>query len=416
MARGWPTTIVIDSKGIIRYHAIGAFFKKHIFKILDAFTTTKDADITCKNGICRFDTGEAESQILETFPSIAASADSRLAVAYTSNQNGNNDIYLKEFRENKWQNQKNVTRESCDDYAATCVIDKKGRIWVAWCSQREKNYDIYARCYEKDGTSVFHRITTSIDDAMSPKLAVALDGKIWITYYKWLPWGTRSRDREIYAKFYWQNKWSTEIRVSPEDVPRYEDHTDPSIIPHKNGAMVVWSWDYHPPKQGNKYDASGPSIFIRTIDNKGKTGKISLVGSLGIRRHCVDLCPSVTLAENKDPIVLWDKAFRLRRYVVARFMSKKTEMFLGGPYQQICSTSLVKAPKSLVALWAAKKRNGHWRIYYSQGKNGEWQSPKFLSQSDGARQPHITCDSIGNVWVAFTKKGKVEVHKIKVSK
>ena len=74
--------------------------------------------------------------------------------------------------------------------------------------------------------------------------------------------GTRSRDKEVYLRRFENGEWSREVQISPKDVPAYEDHTDPTVSAYRDGVIVAWSWDFHPPLKGYSRYAQNPTIFM----------------------------------------------------------------------------------------------------------------------------------------------------------
>ena len=76
------------------------------------------------------------------------------------------------------------------------------------------------------------------------------------------------RDKEVYARYLEQNRWSDEIHVSPEDILPADDHTDPVIAPSGSGVVIGWSWDFHhvPENLGYSQVPQEPSIFLRSVE------------------------------------------------------------------------------------------------------------------------------------------------------
>jgi hypothetical protein len=94
------------------------------------------------------------------------------------------------------------------------------------------------------------RLTDSGDDAMHARMACDDKGHVWAAYYKWHKMGKYSRDKEVYIRKLENGQWSNEIRISPTDVPQYEDHSEPSISAYGSGVAIAWSCDFYPPNLG----------------------------------------------------------------------------------------------------------------------------------------------------------------------
>ena len=420
-AGSWPTALVIDGQGIVRFHAVGAFSRNRGLEAIltklakAAYELPAKEDIVCRDGVCTI-AAKAATGEREWLPAMAAAPDGRVFLSYTANRNGNDDIYLREYDGKKWLREKPVTRKESNDYASSMVVDHQGRLWLAWCANADNKYDIYVRCYDQGRFSPPMRVTRSRDDAMAPKLTIAADGKLWLVFYQWEPWGKLSRDREVYARFYARGSWSAPIHISPAEVPRYEDHTDPAICASSSGNVhVVWSWDYHPGPASGNYDASAPTIFMRSLASNGQKQAVKLIGTIGKSKHCVDLTPAIACDGEGKPWILWDMAQARsgKHYISARDLEQNNATILGGPYAQICSPTLIKKNDGgLEALWSARIDN-QWQIYRSPLQGKEWGECQPIKAGDGRRFPVAVYDRQGRLWLALVQpcgsKFKIEV-------
>lgn len=422
-AGSWPTTAVIDREGVIRFHAVGAFLgsAKTIQTLLEGLSAAGEEkgsnQGSGEEGPPKEKKGTDPER--ECFPRIAVSANGGIFLTYSSNRTGNNDIYLLEHDGEKWLPEKAVTQEACDDYGSAVLVDSQNRAWISWCSNGAGKYNICARSFNKGRFSEIYTLTRSVDDAMYPSLASDTDGNVWVTYYKWTPWGFLSRDREVYARFFQNGRWSKEIRISPEEVPQYEDHADPVAVADPSGGIAIaWSWDYHPSKETGGYEAAAPTIFLRRVkssEGSGKVEAIHLIGTQAKNRSAIDLSPSVEVDGTGRIWVLWDSFQRESRYVIAKPLGEdESEILLGGPYQQICSPRLLKVPGGpLSAVWAARKDQGDWQIYRCKLNGEEWADPEAIPGTSGARYADGAFDGKGRLWLAMVKRkgegSKVEV-------
>ena len=135
---------------------------------------------------------------------------------------------------------------------------------------------------------------------MGGRMAMDAPGTLWITYYKWQKNAQGiSRDKEIFVRTLKNETLSKELRVSPTDVPSYEDHTDPAIALVGDKTLVSWSWDYHRPR-GYTQEPESPTIFLRTVDADLTLGK-----PFHASGRSIDMVP-VLAAQGKVAWCAWD--------------------------------------------------------------------------------------------------------------
>lgn len=190
-------------------------------------------------------TGETEGPLRrERFSSIACGTDGKIYVAFTSNRNGNSDIFVRAFDGKTWSDDRPVAATRADEYDATIIVDRQNQVWISWTSNADgNNYNIFAT--RLADTARPTQITHASDEAMHARMACDNNRNVYVTYYKWHKMAQWSRDKEIYLRRWSGSKWSDEVQISPTDVPQYEDHSDPAIAACDDGAVVCWSWDFH---------------------------------------------------------------------------------------------------------------------------------------------------------------------------
>jgi len=359
--------------------------------------------------------GESEGvRQCDRFPAIACGGDGRVHVVFTSNRNGNNDVFMRTFDGENWGKDRAIAASDADEFDGHVVVDGQGRIWVSWTSNAEtENYNVFVACLADAGESVEPvRITDADDDAMHARLASDREAGVWVTYYKWHKMGNLSRDKEVYVRRHDGTDWSQEVRVSPTDVPNYEDHTDPTIASCDQGVIVCWSWDYHRPK-GYTRDAQNPTVFIRPVDRDLELGKIQHA-SLGTG---FDAAPSVVVDEKDRIWCAWESlqwhrpSGASRKWLCAGSCdlagSKRPDpKNVRGPQRNICTPRLAVGPDGAVALvWAECTTANRWSLKqatFEAGRN-RWSRARTLDSAGAPRFPTIGYGVDGHLWVAYSK-------------
>lgn len=422
---GWTFLMLADRNGKIVYK-INSPHKKDwsdLRGILDKMlATVKPNKTIIRDGIAYMPgtlqrSGEMKKQrICERFPSIACGPNGQIYVVFTTNRNGSNDVFIRVFDGDKWSEDMPIAATAADEYDAMVLVDKEGHIRVCWTSNTGgKHYDIFAVSFTnplQPGTPV--KLTYSDDDAMHPRMACDKNGGVWITYYKWHKMGQYSRDKEVYIRKYELGKWSDEVQVSPTDVPRYEDHSDPAIIAYGNGVIVAWSWDFHPPNKGYSNQAKTPTIFMRPIAGNMDLAKISCVSGKNI-----DVTPSLVISNDGQIWCAWDSLGRNNRKSLCvsnvrpgRDNPTTGIYFMSTTKANVCTPSFaVGSGDLLTLLWSETEDNSAWllkRVDYNT-QNKICSEPQIIEHKGNPRYCSARYDSANNLYLAYsaeTDKGR----------
>ncbi|KKM02899.1 hypothetical protein LCGC14_1779800, partial [marine sediment metagenome] len=283
----------------------------------------------------------------------------------------------------------------------------------SWVSNAKGNkYDVFISPLTQLGNSAPIQLTHSDDDAMHPRMTCDEKGRIWITYYKWHKRGLVSRDKEVYLRRLENGKLSQEIQISPTDVPWYEDHTEPAISTYGSGAVIAWSWDFHPPNKGYSNQGQTPTIFMRAISSNLNLGNISRVSEKKI-----EVTPSLITGKNKQVWFAWDSLDRNQRKSlcvgnpdIGRNYPVDEIRSLDKPVMNVCSPCFAKGPNGeLSLLWSETENGSKWVLKRADlDVENNW-STATIKTSDNPRFCSAAYDSRANVWVAYsamTKKGR----------
>ncbi|UCF14825.1 MAG: hypothetical protein JSW59_15555, partial [Phycisphaerales bacterium] len=307
---GWPFLMLADSKGEITYRCTNLIERdRKLMRLLQelsgtsrpAATITADGVDYMRSALQR--SGEADRPLRnDRFTSIAAGPDGKIYAVYTSLDNENSDIVMRILDGASSGRNISIAATDADEYDAAVVVDGRNRAWVCWTSNAVGNkYQIHLTTLEdvEEGRESVV-VSRSGDDAMHGRMAADGTGALWITYYRWHNMGENSRDKEVYLRKYSKGALSREVRISPTDVPSYEDHTDPSISIMDEEVFVSWSWDFHRPR-GYTRDAREPTIFVRTINQD-----FALRKPFHMSGHNIDVAPMLSEACDDSLWCAWD--------------------------------------------------------------------------------------------------------------
>ena len=347
----------------------------------------------------------------DRFPSLACDSDGRLYLVFTTNRNGNSDVFLRVYDGEQWQADRPVAATEADEFDGAVTVDKGNRVWVSWTSNADgAKYNIFVAASADVSKPLEHkRITNSEDDAMHARLAASADGRIWVVYYKWHKMGGRSRDKEVYVRCFDGADWSSEAQVSPADVPIYEDHTDPFVAANGDAAVIGWSWDYHRP-QGYTKVPREPSIFCREVGADSKLGPVRAVSGANI-----DTMPAVAVCSDGRlwcawESVTWDRvAGANRKMICAASLDKEQEdrprpgKNVSGLQRNVCTPSLAVSPSGVVTLvWAQADVAGRWTLNRAEYESADerWSRPVKVLSEGGPRFPTACYAPNGDLWIA----------------
>ena len=417
-ATGWPTWLVIDRDGIVRFHGVDDRQLSGIRGCLDGLLAGQPpAPATgqvLEEGIA------LPAEVLacrqahrERSPRLALDPSGKPFVVYYSSGEGTNAVYLRRFNQRgEPAGDERVSPEDGGAYAADCAFDPQGTVWIAWCGRHDRFYEIFVLSRREGQPPVIRRLTASDDDAMSPKIAAGPDGTVTVTYYKWAKMGSVSRDRNIFERTFdpVQRAWSQELEVSPRE-PQVEDHTDPDVVIDRVGAAwVVWSYDYHPQLYKRPVEAAEPTIFAARAGSNTVSAPF-VVGTTGKHRHAIDLFPSAAIDSQGAMWCAWDCSEPTRCIRLARLGQSSGAGVIGstfGGQEFVCSTpELSSAPGSnlLLLSWSQRGRTGFWKGKTAVLRGGGPLKTITLTENADVLFPQAQQGADGRVWVAYEKCG-----------
>ncbi len=419
---GWPFYLIADAKGNVVFgDTVSLSDAPELDRVLDLVVTGKPAKTRAYLGTnYSAETGRKNAlsrRVHEIMPTLVPSGDG-LLLCYVTGGRGGHEVRVRRLADGEPQGADIVIAESdVDAYDAVAASDGDGGLWIAYTALAgSEKYDVFVRRLLKTGKLTdAENVTESGDDAMHPGIAVAGDGSVWVTYLRWVRMGFYSRDKEIFVRCRGGDTWSDEVRLSPDDVPAHEDHTDPVIAMGPDGPVVAWSWDLHKMENEayaryfSEYRAGAPTIFGRRLTPTGNPGGVLFLGEAGL-----DAAPTLHHAPDGRLWCAWNALGRSKKSLVTSVLDpdasdRKTQLVVEKGMRDVCSPRFIRRGESLAVLWTSQSGRGRWSLRTSTLTGRKWSKPVVLVKEGNPRLPSVAVDTAGKAWVAYvadTKGGR----------
>ena len=353
----------------------------------------------------------------QRFTSIACGPDGKVYTTFTAKENNNNNVYLKiDDVLNKNTQTIPIAATVADEYDSTVIIDGNGKPLICWTSNAASGvYNVYATSLRRIANNASPIVMSQTqNEAMHGRMALDLMGNVWITYYKWHKIRNISRDKEVYVRKIGSSDLSNEIKISPDDVSAYEDHTDPAIVIYNNQPVVSWSWDFHRP-DGYTKEAEAPTIFARAIDQEGMLGNIFNISS-----HDINMTPAMGVCGD-DIWCAWDSLKYKNKAIWLRSSNSKNAagdmIKLSSDCVNVCSPEFAfyKYSKGVIT-WSQTNDGETWTMYKADYNAAQktWGTPTAIVSEGNPRFGSCEYDPNGKLWIAYsiqTDKGREVVVK-----
>jgi len=414
-AGSWPTFVVIDSEGIIRFHGFDsdrdlAGVRRCLHDLLKAKPLDTKAAVMSQ-GIAYLPGFQTARQARrDRSPRLCFDAAGNPLVVFSSNRTGTNSVYLRRYDpQGRQVGEERLSAAEVESYAPDCATDAAGALWVTWCARAGEYYDIFVQCIRAGRQPVTQQLTSSDDDAMAPKIAAGPGGALMVTYYQWALMRGVSRDRNIFARRYdpAQQAWGAAQEISPRE-PRVEDHTDPDVaIDSRGNNWVVWSFDYHSQLYKKPVEAEQPTVFAAQVISNTVSVPM-LVGATGQLRNAIDLFPSAALDSQGSLWCAWDcsephRCIRLAQLNTSANTFKAAAAF--GEQGETCSTPELSPAdgERLLLAWSQRRRGEPWRGKVILLQQGRTLATTMLSETSDVLFPQAQAAPNGHYWVVYEK-------------
>jgi hypothetical protein len=168
-------------------------------------------------------------------PVVAADTSGKVWVAFSTNRNGNWDVYSIYYDNGTWSELIPLTTDLDDDLAPAMTRDGSGNIWIAWHSWRDGDANIYARYYDGTGWSAAVQITSDLSNDIMPSISADPSGEVALTWMS-----NRCGNPDVFARFYDGASWSFPEQVTTDFGNDYE----PACLFDQSGnPCVIWASD-----------------------------------------------------------------------------------------------------------------------------------------------------------------------------
>jgi len=154
---------------------------------------------------------------------------------------GGDHIAVRKYSGGAWGEPILITEPGGDVYRPAIAVDGSGRAWVFWSSQKNGNFDLWARVIEngKPGRSL--QLSAEPGSDIDPAAATDAKGRVWVAWQGW-----RNGKAAIFAAWQEGGGFSRAVAVSASTTNEW----DPAIAADRNGRVTV-AWDSY--RNGN-YD------------------------------------------------------------------------------------------------------------------------------------------------------------------
>ena len=363
----------------------------------------------------------------DDWPSIAASPDGSLWVAWLSFVGDRDDLAIRHYKDGEWSNLQWVPNTSGDNWMPQAGVDSQNRLWIVWPQQVDGNWDIYARRYDpaKQEWSALERLSTDAGSDSNLRLADDGKGKLAVVWQ-----GFRGKNSNVFCRVMTGEKWGPEVRVTNRPANDWE----PAAAFDSSGNIWV-AYDSY--KNGN-YD-----VFMTELKGgQSPQSEITVTATPNFEARAtvaVDTANRVWVAwEEGEPNWGKDNGFVVRNTPqgvgvglggVRRAMIRAYD---GAKWLQPAS-SLNKALPGANAyqphvfsdghgsVWVAAKphmnapggnaNRGYWEYYVTHLEGNEWSKAVQVPDSRGRSSTRIsaTLAKDGNLWLAWpTDRRKIE--------
>jgi hypothetical protein len=188
---------------------------------------------------------------VDWWPSITATTDGEIWVAWRSDRIGNDEIFYRYLDGLGWSPDTRLTWEDHTDNHPSILATSDGKIWVVWDSDRNENdQNIYYKVFDGSEWSPDIQLTTDVSSDAYPSIMQTSDGKIWVIWAS-----PRTGDSEIFCKIFNGTSWSNATQLTTDTAAQ---DWDPAIMQAADGLI----WVVYTKTTGTKND----DIYFKVFD------------------------------------------------------------------------------------------------------------------------------------------------------
>ena len=168
---------------------------------------------------------------------------------------GGDRILLRERSGESWGEPVAITGGGGDLYRPAVAVDGSGRVWVFWSSNQDGNFDLWARPVANGQPGTPIRLTTEPGSDIDAVAATDAKGNVWVAWQAW-----RNGRASIQCSWQQGDGFSKAAAVSSSAANEW----DPAIAADRSGRVTV-AWDSY--RNGN-YDvyvrtAAAPGRWVK---------------------------------------------------------------------------------------------------------------------------------------------------------
>ena len=189
-AEGWPTFIVVDANGVVRFHTREAErnlanLRRAVQRLLSA--PPAGSKPVLERGIAfPAEVLACRQARRDRSPRLVFGPSGNPQVVFYSTRDGTNAVYLRTFdKQGQVVSDERLSPAGVESYSADCAIDSQGTLWATWCAKGTNFYDVYVQSRRPGAPPRTEQLSFSDDDAMSPKIAAGTNGQVTVTF-SWL--------------------------------------------------------------------------------------------------------------------------------------------------------------------------------------------------------------------------------------
>jgi hypothetical protein len=167
-------------------------------------------------------------------PSIAVSG-SEVHVVWPDQEDGDWDIYYKHFDGMSWQLEREISSDAgTENQTGPSIAVDGDKLHVAWADEGDGDPDIYYRHFDGATWQPEQEISSDIGTEDQAGASIAAEGgKVYVV---WQDWG--GSDIDIYYRHFDGTTWQPELEISTDSGTEWQ--VNPSIAVDSNKAHVVW--------------------------------------------------------------------------------------------------------------------------------------------------------------------------------